>query len=84
MTTQTNHQTLISQTFPLGLVNNWTRYLLIVISGSLLIALSSKVQVPFYPVPMTLQTMVVLLLGMALGWRLAGVQMAPDAAWGVG
>ena len=72
MSTHTDHQTLISQTFPNGLVNEWTRYLLIVIAGSLIIGLSSKIQVPFYPVPMTLQTMVVLLLGMALGWRLAG------------
>ena len=72
MSTHTHHQTLISQTFPNGLVKNWARYLLIVLGGSLLIALSSKIQVPFYPVPMTLQTMVVLLLGMAFGWRLAG------------
>ena len=72
MSNHPHHQTLISQTFPIGLVNNLARYLLIVIGGSLLIALSSKIQVPFYPVPMTLQTMVVLVLGMALGWRLAG------------
>ena len=32
---------------------------------------SAKVQVPFYPVPMTLQTLVVLALAMAYGWRLA-------------
>ena len=71
MSMHTHHQTLISHTFPIGLVHDWTRYLLIVILGSLLIALSSKIQVPFYPVPMTLQTMFVLLFGMALGWRLA-------------
>lgn len=71
MSMHSHHQTLISQTFPIGLVNNVARYFLIVTVGSLLIALSSKIQVPFYPVPMTLQTMVVLLLGMALGWRLA-------------
>lgn len=44
----------------------------IVFVGSLLLALSAKVQIPFWPVPMTLQTMVVLAAGMALGWRLAG------------
>jgi len=38
--------------------------------GSLLIAVSSKIQVPFYPVPMTLQTMVILSIGMAYGPRL--------------
>jgi biotin transport system substrate-specific component len=39
--------------------------------GSLLIAIASKIQVPFYPVPMTLQTLMVLTIGMAYGWRLA-------------
>ncbi|WP_109095658.1 biotin transporter BioY [Azospirillum sp. TSH64] len=39
--------------------------------GSVLMAVSAKVQVPFYPVPMTLQSMVVMLLGMAYGSRLA-------------
>lgn len=38
--------------------------------GSLLIAVSSKIQVPFYPVPMTLQSMVILSIGMAFGPRL--------------
>ena len=43
-----------------------------VILGSLLIAGSALVKVPFYgtPVPLTLQTFVVILLGMALGPRL--------------
>lgn len=39
--------------------------------GSLALTVSAKVQIPFYPIPMTLQTLVVLLLGMALGARLA-------------
>jgi biotin transport system substrate-specific component len=43
----------------------------VALGGSLLLAVSAKVQVPFYPVPMTLQTLVVLLLGAALGARLA-------------
>ena len=34
---------------------------------SILIALSSKISVPFYPVPMTMQTMLVLLSGIILG-----------------
>jgi biotin transport system substrate-specific component len=38
--------------------------------GSLALAASAKLQVPFYPVPMTMQSLVVLLLGMAFGWRL--------------
>jgi len=39
--------------------------------GSALLAISAKVQVPFYPVPMTLQSMVIMVLGMAYGSRLA-------------
>ena len=46
---------------------------LLVIAGSALLALSSKVQVPFWPVPMTMQTFVVLVLGMTFGFRLASV-----------
>lgn len=40
------------------------------VAGSLLIALASKIQVPFYPVPMTLQTLMILTIGTAYGWRL--------------
>jgi biotin transport system substrate-specific component len=47
------------------------RNLSLVVVGSLLLTLSAKMQVPFYPVPMTLQTAVVFLLGIAYGWRLA-------------
>lgn len=42
----------------------------IALAGSLLLTLSAKLQVPFWPVPMTMQTYVVLCLGAALGWRL--------------
>lgn len=46
------------------------RAILLALLGSVLLTLSAKLQVPFYPVPMTMQTLVVLLLGMALGARL--------------
>tara|TARA_Y100001970_G_C14037758_1_gene752035 strand:+ start:119 stop:667 length:549 start_codon:yes stop_codon:yes gene_type:complete len=44
--------------------------LLIAILGSVLLAVSAKIKIPFYPVPMTMQTFVVLLIGVSLGWRL--------------
>jgi biotin transport system substrate-specific component len=53
---------------PPGLARN----VLLVLAGSLALLISAKVQVPFYPVPMTMQTFVVLVLGMTLGWRLGG------------
>ncbi len=46
------------------------RAVLMAVLGSALLTLSAKAQVPFYPVPMTMQTLVVLLIGMALGPRL--------------
>ncbi len=49
----------------------WRAVILAVI-GSALLALSAKVQVPFWPVPMTMQTLVVLMIGAAYGWRLGG------------
>jgi biotin transport system substrate-specific component len=47
------------------------RAVVLALIGSLLLWASAKVQVPFYPVPMTMQTAVVFLLGIAYGSRLA-------------
>ena len=55
----------------LGGTSIWLRRVTLAIGGSLLLWLSAKIQVPFWPVPMTLQTLVVLGLGMAFGPRLA-------------
>ena len=43
---------------------------LLVIVGSILITISAKIKIPFYPVPMTMQTFVVLFLGMAFGYKI--------------
>jgi biotin transport system substrate-specific component len=48
------------------------RAIALAVIGSILLTLSAKIQVPFWPVPMTMQTFVVLVLGVAYGWRLAG------------
>ena len=45
------------------------KYILIVFLGSILLAISSKIKIPFYPVPMTMQTFVVLFLGISLGHK---------------
>ena len=42
------------------------RVIIITIIGSLLLTLSAKIKIPFYPVPMTMQTFVVILLGITL------------------
>ena len=42
-----------------------------ILLGACLLTLSAKIQVPFWPVPMTMQSLVVIMLGMAYGSRLA-------------
>lgn len=42
-----------------------------VILGSLFLAAMSQIEVPFFPVPMTLQTLAVMLIGLTFGFRLA-------------
>ena len=48
----------------------WMRPLILSIAGAGLLTLSAKLKIPFYPVPMTMQTFVVLGLGMIYGWKL--------------
>ena len=43
---------------------------LIIILGSLALTISAKIKIPFYPVPMTMQTFVVMLLGLAFGYKI--------------
>ena len=43
---------------------------LIVLLGTALLTLSAKIKIPFYPVPMTMQTFVVLFLGIAFGYKI--------------
>ena len=42
----------------------------IILIGSIFLAISSKIKIPFYPVPMTMQTLVVLMIGIGFGWKL--------------
>ena len=44
--------------------------IIIVVIGSLLLTISAKIKIPFYPVPMTMQTFVVLMLGISVGPKL--------------
>ena len=46
------------------------KYAFVALLGSILLAISSKVKIPFYPVPMTMQTLVVIMIGIAFGWKL--------------
>jgi len=43
---------------------------IIVILGSIALTISAKLKIPFYPVPMTMQTFMVLFLGIAFGYKI--------------
>lgn len=53
-----------------------------VIAGTAILALAARVQVPFWPVPMTLQTLAVLMIGAAYGARMAGATLLAYLAEG--
>jgi biotin transport system substrate-specific component len=46
------------------------KYVFLALIGSIILAISSKIKIPFYPVPMTMQTLIVLLIGIVFGWKL--------------
>ena len=46
------------------------RRIFIALLGTVLLAISSKIRIPFYPVPMTMQTLIVLVIGIGFGWKL--------------
>ncbi len=52
------------------------------LAATALITLSAKVQVPFWPVPMTLHTLAVMLIALSLGPRLGVAAMASYLALG--
>ncbi len=52
------------------------RYVVLVLAGTALIALCAQISVPFFPVPLTLQTFAVFLIGLSFGWRLGGITVA--------
>ena len=50
--------------------NQNLKILLLVFFGSIAITISAKLKIPFYPVPMTMQTFVVLFLGISFGYKI--------------
>ncbi|MEQ8664386.1 MAG: biotin transporter BioY [Rhodospirillales bacterium] len=66
--------TLIANLWPSAQsgAGHWLRYILLAFAGSMALAICAKIQVPFYPVPMTMTTFAVLAIGMAYGSRLGG------------
>lgn len=69
-----NAPTLINALWPRE-TGGVLRLALLAVAGSILMAVSAKVQIPMWPVPMTMQTFAVLVIGMAYGARLAGATL---------
>ena len=75
--------TLAATLWPQQAASRLARLAALSIGGALALAMSAKAQVPFYPVPMTLQTLVVLIIGAAFGARLAAATVALYLAEGL-
>ena len=54
----------------LNLQSKVIRSLLIIVLGSIALMISAKIKIPFYPVPMTMQTFVVMFLGLSFGYKI--------------
>jgi len=52
------------------------KWLFFALMGSIILAISSKIKIPFYPVPMTMQTLIVLIIGIGFGWKLGVATIA--------
>ena len=69
----------VSRTAPLAVAvlgdDSALRRLLLVLFGSLLVAASAQVSVPMWPVPMTLQTLAISVIGLTMGARLAAATL---------
>ena len=58
------------------IINKTIFYVLLIFASTCLLAISSKIKIPFYPVPMTMQTLVVLSIGITFGPRLGLVALS--------
>ena len=76
--------TLYERFFPTNVAQStvWIRNSLVILAGSMLLTLSAKLSIPFFPVPVTLQTLVVLCLGLVLGPRLGAAAVIAYLAQG--
>ncbi len=70
MTSSNHAQPMIARVLPEQGALRILLFVLIALAGSWLLAISGQFKVPFYPVPTTMQTFVVLLIGATLGARL--------------
>lgn len=68
--TSVTQPTLAAVLWPESSARRALRWGILAFAGSLLMTISAKISIPFFPVPMTMQPLVALLIGAAFGWRL--------------
>ena len=71
-----NDRILINKLKSFENVNSYFLNIILALFGTILLAFSSKIQVPFWPVPMTMQTFVIFLIGMTYSVRLSFATVA--------
>lgn len=70
-----SHSTLANRVWPVATSSNLVRNIVLAVAGSLFVAAAAQVTIPMWPVPMTLQTLAVLLVGGAYGARLGAATL---------
>lgn len=76
-----NSNPLATAVFPES-VNRIAQTVLLIVAGSLLLTVSAKVSVPFWPVPMSMQTLAVMFIGATYGSRLGAATVVIYLAQG--
>ncbi len=61
---------------------SWLTQMLLVLGGTVLVAISAQIAVPMFPVPMTLQTLAILVVGLVYGARLGAITLLAYLAEG--
>ena len=61
---------LINSIWPLKNIDAKLKNIILILLGTIILTISAKIKIPFYPVPMTMQTYVVLVIGMIYGFKL--------------
>jgi biotin transport system substrate-specific component len=82
MSMNSSRSTLVARLWP-ATTSRLPRALLLALAGSAVVALAAQVSVPMFPVPMTLQSLAVLLVGAAYGARLGALTLALYAVEGL-
>ncbi len=82
MRTETSSGTSLAVALWPERTSNIVKAVTLVIAGTLLLTLSAKIKVPFWPVPQTLQTFAVMAIAAAYGWRLGVITVVAYLAEG--